>query len=682
MATTTWSRHDTDSMRQSFPVTVRESDSYGSLVDVTTVKRESLPPPVPSKPVTLQSHPTSIDSFNVHNSLKPTVDRAPAARSSTPWLDFMFQDDIEKDDRHSVLTAETKRRGPDLPPRPALSEPAASLPPPLPPPPLRTSIPTTFGTRLAQTNHQLKIKDRFATGVSIGKEWGGKGRGLLQEGWKIGSAAVSQATSSSTSSARLSPIPSSEPMTKSSSSSSSLDFVARSRSKGQSAINVFGVRVPATNPQLVFGLPLPVAVSNTSVKASSVVRPPDSNPVTGDDAARWLPRIAWRCLQYLEHNAKAEEGIYRVPGRANSVAQLRQLFDAGMDIDLREIHPGDLDPHAVALYSAVPDSLLSPQLERVVDEFSFKILGCSASVSQFLGSKVGSPSLAGGLVNGKACDEYVEQLAKWFAEQLEAEYFHLLRALSYHLFNLSTYSATNKMGLANLRLILSPTLRLSPVFLAILVEERDKLFSGPNQSARDRKLPAEEMLRSKNEAHSSGFVSLSMDNVDQALPRSSPDTSDSKLDVQDCLVPAAEPTASPSTAASFATPIADKFSSTFATSPTLPAPSHVSSARPFIPSRSAEPNALFVNRAGAPGSAKTSPRLRANGGANEQVIVDSLQGLGIGPDTASRRLNSEGDVGVKHSAIPLLPDVSSIDESKTESWSFLSIEERRKLFGG
>lgn len=39
-----------------------------------------------------------------------------------------------------------------------------------------------------------------------------------------------------------------------------------------------------------------------------------------------------------------------VPGSSHQIAQLRALFDSGEDIDLREIHPGDLDPHGKTRY--------------------------------------------------------------------------------------------------------------------------------------------------------------------------------------------------------------------------------------------------------------------------------------------------------------------------------------------
>ena len=124
----------------------------------------------------------------------------------------------------------------------------------------------------------------------------------------------------------------------------------------------------------------------------------------------------------------------RVPGRSNLVSQLRALFDAGIDPDLREIHPGDLDPHAVAsLFKSwlreIPDPLLSPELEQTVEALTSESLGYTASVSQFLGQKPATTA-GGGLVDGRAPRVYLEKLRELFADEMAAEYFYLLRALS------------------------------------------------------------------------------------------------------------------------------------------------------------------------------------------------------------------------------------------------------------
>jgi hypothetical protein len=38
----------------------------------------------------------------------------------------------------------------------------------------------------------------------------------------------------------------------------------------------------------------------------------------------------------------------RISGRPSHVSRLRAEFDAGADYELSEIHPSDLDPHAVS----------------------------------------------------------------------------------------------------------------------------------------------------------------------------------------------------------------------------------------------------------------------------------------------------------------------------------------------
>lgn len=53
-------------------------------------------------------------------------------------------------------------------------------------------------------------------------------------------------------------------------------------------------------------------------------------------------------LTLVEIWGPKEEGIFRISGRTSHLSRLRKEFDAGADIDLKECHPADLDPHAVA----------------------------------------------------------------------------------------------------------------------------------------------------------------------------------------------------------------------------------------------------------------------------------------------------------------------------------------------
>jgi hypothetical protein len=57
------------------------------------------------------------------------------------------------------------------------------------------------------------------------------------------------------------------------------------------------------------------------------------------------------------------------------MSRLKQEFDSGADIDLRQCHPGDLDPHAVAgLFKAylreMPSSILTPTLLPMFDAYA------------------------------------------------------------------------------------------------------------------------------------------------------------------------------------------------------------------------------------------------------------------------------------------------------------------------
>lgn len=141
-------------------------------------------------------------------------------------------------------------------------------------------------------------------------------------------------------------------------------------------------------------------------------------------------------------------------------------------------------------------------LEPVVDQITLNYLGYTASSTQFLSSSSNTPTTSPNpdSTSGSRSD-YLSELSRVFEREMKAENYYLLRAISYalclslflsgigigtdgregsryHLYMLSSNSEKNKMNLTNLRLILSPTLRLTPGFLMILVEERERIFSG------------------------------------------------------------------------------------------------------------------------------------------------------------------------------------------------------------
>lgn len=75
-----------------------------------------------------------------------------------------------------------------------------------------------------------------------------------------------------------------------------------------------------------------------------------------------------------------EEGIFRISGRSSHIVRLKKDFDTGADLDMRQCHPGDLDPHAVAgLFKSylreLPSPLLTSSLTPQFDAYAKKIQG-------------------------------------------------------------------------------------------------------------------------------------------------------------------------------------------------------------------------------------------------------------------------------------------------------------------
>ncbi|GAA6002572.1 Rho GTPase-activating protein [Rhodotorula paludigena] len=402
---------------------------------------------------------------------------------------------------------------------------------------------TAFGA-LGRGLQQAKFKDRVGAGLGFAREWGGKGKGRLQDSWRglqtSRSTAAGEslaATSGSTSSGSggppstglagsastatltsfLSPASAVGPAAADGPSSSTMSAAGAAAAAIKLPSTILGVRVPNARGQ-AFGQPLAPLVSATRAPAAvGAATRADDDEVTGDAARAWLPGVAFRCLQYLDEWGRKEEGIYRVPGRGQMVTQLRCMFDAGVgqEKDLREIHPGDLDPHAVASMfkgwlREIPEPLLSQDLETPINTLTLSALGYSASSTNFLAGAATSPARspaatpggtgvvsgtavtasAGGPSDARAPREYLEELRELFATAMPAENYHLLRAIAYHFARLAAHSQHNKMNLSNLRLILSPTLRLSPGFLQVLVVEREILFSKSNEAARVRQASA------------------------------------------------------------------------------------------------------------------------------------------------------------------------------------------------
>lgn len=77
----------------------------------------------------------------------------------------------------------------------------------------------------------------------------------------------------------------------------------------------------------VFGRDLAEAGRTWSVVDAALERPGETE--RDRRRRRALPAVFVRCVEYLETKGCAEEGIFRIPGRATLIAKLKKEFDSG-----------------------------------------------------------------------------------------------------------------------------------------------------------------------------------------------------------------------------------------------------------------------------------------------------------------------------------------------------------------
>lgn len=154
----------------------------------------------------------------------------------------------------------------------------------------------------------------------------------------------------------------------------------------------------------------------------------------------------------------------------------------------------------------MPESLLH-QLERDIDLLLMRHTGNAASSKVTMAQAQSSSTLAvtAAAFSTETSPIVIERIKTLFAESLPLQNLVLLREIgkfavtdqcvtaaltplwpAYHLAHLASYSSVTRMTFANLRLILSPTLRLSPVMLTLLVNEREQIFPKPGSLGHNR----------------------------------------------------------------------------------------------------------------------------------------------------------------------------------------------------
>lgn len=285
------------------------------------------------------------------------------------------------------------------------------------------------------------------------------------------------------------------------------------------------------------------------------------------------------------------------------------------------------------------------------------------------------------------------------------------------------------MSLANVRLILSPTLRLSPVMLLILVQERGSLFGEGNVDAKRRMAAEAELEAILEEERSNGFsirvfrrpseTSTAQDQY-VTLPPASPAPS-IKTPISDLFLSLPPPSASstPSMTTSPAPSSPETSDSSTSASPTLPkwhlprskGPGFFGSGVDATPRATSNSNRLHAgpNSRNAPIPApkpktivkKESSEFALRNPPSKRKLMslaDFEAALGGHPTRAElvaqadRGRSSYGSGKSTHHvstklapAVPpslTLPVELEKQTSGDGSWGLLSIEEKMKFFGG
>ncbi|KAG8710291.1 hypothetical protein FRC09_000199, partial [Ceratobasidium sp. 395] len=193
-----------------------------------------------------------------------------------------------------------------------------------------------------------------------------------------------------------------------------------------------------------------------------------------------LPVIVSRCVRYLEKWGGDEEGLFRISGRPSHVARLRAEFDAGADYELSEVHPSDLDPHAVSsLFKAylreLPDLILTRALKY---QFDLAMTSTSDNSSSFDLTKLPTSMTSFGESSEhmRPLDDSLIADIKLLVDQLPQINYVLLHEICHLLRYTAQHAQTTKMPLGNLLLLFCPTLGFSAGFLRCLVEGQERLF--------------------------------------------------------------------------------------------------------------------------------------------------------------------------------------------------------------
>ncbi|KAG8929451.1 hypothetical protein FRC02_005574 [Tulasnella sp. 418] len=276
------------------------------------------------------------------------------------------------------------------------------------------------------------------------------------------------------------------------------------------------VRPPVRKSGVVFGRRLEDCVRETRVgvtpyqfgNTTPAMEPSPS--IKGQGI--WVTALVTRCVEHLTQWGLEEEGLFRISGRASHINKLKSEFDAGADYLLKEVYPGDLDPHAVAsVLKTYLRDLPEPILTRNLTT-SFDITMSGTGTLSNPGPSLGVTSF-GGISNGAfgySTASLIEHPTaetmidlKILINRLPKENFDLLHEICKLLRAVDRNQKLTKMPLSNLLLVFCPSLQLSPGFLKIVVEKQDYLFGDGDMGKVAPSTSIESQLEEKETASSS-----------------------------------------------------------------------------------------------------------------------------------------------------------------------------------
>lgn len=229
----------------------------------------------------------------------------------------------------------------------------------------------------------------------------------------------------------------------------------------KSAIGRQPVETPPTSPDSravsIFGMSLSLALS----RSNKVLKRSDR-----------LPKIAIECMAFIESNGIDELGIYRLSGSTKEINLFRTSYDNFMSVDF--YIQRYTDPNAVAsLFKAyvreLPECLLG---DRLVNNFQDLFIPYNDLDTHFKDSITLEDDDGHVLLNNEDLLVSLERLIKLLPEDNRV----FLAVFFGHLRRISLKASVNKMGLNNLQVVWSPTLRFGGALFMILVLQHKRLF--------------------------------------------------------------------------------------------------------------------------------------------------------------------------------------------------------------